>query len=162
VTNEIRDLARFYKALGDDTRLGLVELLARQEPGSALCVGRLAQDLGVSSSTVSQHLRVLKDLGLVRGERRGYRIHYFLDEARLAAYQDLARERLGEGFAAPIIDPSKGKEVRPVCCCDPKSQCEHPERLKGNPSECTLEQIRECHGDASEHPCECEGTAEEA
>jgi len=99
--NEIRDLVRFYKALGDETRLRLVELLARQEPGRALCVGRLAQELGVTPSAVSQHLRVLKDLGLVRGERGGYRIHYYLDQDRLAAYQVLARERLGERFVAP-------------------------------------------------------------
>jgi len=96
--NEIRDLSRFYKALGDETRLRLAELLARQEPGRSLCVGRLAQELGVTPSAVSQHLRVLKDLGLVRGERRGYRIHYYLDHERLTAYQDSARERLGEGF----------------------------------------------------------------
>ena len=98
--DEIRDLARFYKALGDETRLGLVGLLARQERSRALCVGRLACELGVTASAVSQHLRVLKDLGLVRGERRGYRIHYYLDQERLAAYQALARERLGEGFVA--------------------------------------------------------------
>lgn len=31
--------------------------------------------------------------------------------------------------------------------------CEHPERLKGKPGECSPEQIRECHGDAAGHPC---------
>ncbi len=96
--DDIRDLAQFYKALGDETRLRLVELLAHQKEGRALCVGRLAQELGVTPSAVSQHLRVLKDLGMVQGERRGYRIHYYLDHERLAAYQGLARERLGEGF----------------------------------------------------------------
>ena len=94
--NETYDLARFFKALGDETRLSLVILLTQQEPGSALCVGRLARELDTSISNVSQHLRVLKDLGLVQGERRGYRIHYFLDQERLAAYEVLARELLGE------------------------------------------------------------------
>ena len=93
--NETHDLARFFKALGDETRLHLVALLAQQEPGNALCVGRLAGELETTSSNVSQHLRVLKDLGLVRGERRGYRIHYFLDHDRLAAYRDTVRELLG-------------------------------------------------------------------
>ncbi len=41
-----------------------------------------------------------------------------------------------------------------MCGCDPKSQCAHPEKLKGDPSECTPEQIRECHGEVAEHPCE--------
>jgi len=152
--NEIRDLVRFYKALGDETRLRLVELLARQEPGRALCVGRLAQELGVTASAVSQHLRVLKDLGLVRGDRRGYRIHYYLDQERLAVYRALARELLGEVFVNLETEPSCLEEVRSMCCCDPKSRCAHPEKLRGDPSECTPEQIRECHGEAAEHACE--------
>ena len=86
----MHDLSRFYRALGDETRLRLAKLLAQQAPGEALCVGRLAQELEVTSSTVSQYLRVLKDLGLVRGERRGYLIHYYLNEERLRTYQDLA------------------------------------------------------------------------
>ena len=94
----LTDLSRFFKALGDETRLRLVALLARQEPGRAFCVTRLAWELGVTPSAVSQHLRVLKDLGLVCGERRCYRIHYFLDLERLAAYRDLALELLGEAF----------------------------------------------------------------
>jgi hypothetical protein len=32
-------------------------------------------------------------------------------------------------------------------------ECEHPEKLKGKPGECSIEQIRECHGDAKEHSC---------
>ncbi len=88
-------LVRFFKALADETRLRLVALLARQEPGSALCVGRLAAELETTSSNVSQHLRVLKDLGLVHKERRGYRVHYFLDEERLMAYRRLGQEVVG-------------------------------------------------------------------
>jgi DNA-binding transcriptional ArsR family regulator len=96
--DDMRELTRFFRALGDETRLRLVYLLARQEPGRAMCVGRLARELGVTDSAISQHLRVLKDLGLVHAERRGYRLHYFLDSERLAAYQELVREQLGEHF----------------------------------------------------------------
>jgi DNA-binding transcriptional ArsR family regulator len=102
----MRDLSRFFRALGDETRLHLVALLARQERGQAFCVGRLARELDVTSSAVSQHLRVLKDLGLVHGERRGYRVHYFLDQERLAEYQELARELLGETFVVVVGDSS--------------------------------------------------------
>ena len=94
----MQELVQFFKALGDETRLRLVALLARQEPERAMCVGRLAYELGVTDSAVSQHLRVLRDLGLVRAERRGYRLHYFLDSERLAAYHGLVREQLGDGF----------------------------------------------------------------
>lgn len=99
---QMQDLSRFFRALGDETRLHLVALLAQQEPGRAFCVSRLARELDVTSSAVSQHLRVLKDLGLVRGERRGYRVHYFLDEGRLAEYQELARALLGEAFVVSV------------------------------------------------------------
>jgi len=34
-----------------------------------------------------------------------------------------------------------------------KKECEHPEKLKGKPGECTPEQIKECHGEGVEHPC---------
>lgn len=34
-----------------------------------------------------------------------------------------------------------------------KRGCEHPDKLKGKPEECTPEQIRECHGEVKEHPC---------
>jgi len=96
--NETHNLARFFKALGDETRLRLVALLAQQEPGSALCVGRLARELETSTSNVSQHLRVLKDLGLVYGERRGYRIHYYLNPDRLDGYGQLMYALLGDQF----------------------------------------------------------------
>lgn len=149
--NQMRDLSRFFRALGDETRLCLVALLARQEPGKALCVGRLARELGVTPSAVSQHLRVLKDLGLAQGERRRHRIHYFLDQERLAAYRDLTREQLGEGFLeAKELD--RRKEVIGVCCRD-KCGCQHPEK-KVDSTECSPEQIRECHGDVEEHHCE--------
>jgi ArsR family transcriptional regulator len=104
---DLRDLAQYFKALGDETRLGLIARLAQQEPGSALCVSRLADELGVTASAVSQHLRVLKDLGLVHAERRGYRLHYYLDQGRLASYQALAREQLGVGFVPGAARPEK-------------------------------------------------------
>ena len=107
--NTFRGLSRFFKALGDETRLRLVALLTQQESGQAMCVGRLARELGVTDSAVSQHLRVLKDLGLVHAERRGYRLHYFLDSERLAVYQDLAREHLGSEFVICKEKPNLAK-----------------------------------------------------
>lgn len=92
------DLARFFKALSDETRLRLVSLLAQQEPGTAMCVTRLARELNTTVPNVSQHLRILKNLGLVYGERRSSRIHYYLDSERLAAYRNLVRALLGETF----------------------------------------------------------------
>jgi DNA-binding transcriptional ArsR family regulator len=53
----------------------------------------------VSQSAVSQHLRVLRQTGLVRGERRGHFVHYSLDQEGLEKYKAALRGTLGEGFA---------------------------------------------------------------
>ncbi len=44
-----------------------------------------------------------------------------------------------------------------MCNC---RTCKKPEELKGKPEECSPEQIRKCHGDVNEHPCEKQGTDE--
>lgn len=95
MTSDCLTLSRFFNALGDETRLRLVALLAQQKPGNALCVGRLARVLKTTDSNVSQHLRVLKDLGLVYSERRGYNLHYFLNPDQLVNYRELISELLG-------------------------------------------------------------------
>ena len=45
------------------------------------------------------------------------------------------------------------KEVMQMCNWESRKGCEHLERLKGKPEECSPEQIKECHGDVEEHPC---------
>jgi DNA-binding transcriptional ArsR family regulator len=94
--DEIEELAEIFKALSDPTRLRLVKLLS--EHGGALCVNALAHRLGVTQSAVSQHLRVLRQAGLVNGQRRGHFVHYSLDRDRLEQYKARLRETLGEGF----------------------------------------------------------------
>jgi hypothetical protein len=38
--------------------------------------------------------------------------------------------------------------------CEKKACCQKPEELKGKPEECSAEQVKKCHGDVAEHPCE--------
>jgi ArsR family transcriptional regulator len=76
----VDEQAVVFGALADPTRLKLVKLLCRQRDPDALCVNALAALLGVTQSAVSQHLRVLRAIGLVKGERRGYHIHYFVNQ----------------------------------------------------------------------------------
>lgn len=83
-----------FSALAAPTRLRLVKLLRRQRAQDALCVNALADLLEVSQSAVSQHLRVLKSIGLVKGERRGYHIHYFIDQDVLERSRKLASTAL--------------------------------------------------------------------
>jgi DNA-binding transcriptional ArsR family regulator len=88
----IDDQAALFGVLADPTRLKLLRLLAQQQEPHALCVNALAYQLGVTQSAISQHLRILKSVGLVKGERRGYRIHYFINqEALIEAQQQISR-----------------------------------------------------------------------
>ena len=92
--------AEIFKALSDPTRLRLVKLLNECEPGickgGPLCVNALANRLGVTQSAVSQHLRILRQAGLVRGERQGSFMHYALDPKGIDKYKIALRESLGE------------------------------------------------------------------
>src|SRR5690625_2288260 len=74
--------ARSIKALADPTRLLLLTLIARYS-GFSLTVGDLAQYLGVSQPTVSGHLKILRDSGLVEVERQGNRSFYRPDTAAI-------------------------------------------------------------------------------
>ena len=81
-----------FKALSDPTRFRLLMLLKDCNQtgacqGGALCVNALSHRLGVTQSAVSQHLRILRHAGLVRGERHGSFMHYSLDPEGYARCQ---------------------------------------------------------------------------
>ena len=81
---EATELARGFHALGDPVRLRLLSILAAAE-GGAVCVCDLTGPVERSQPTVSHHLKVLGDAGLVTGERRGRWVWYSLERDRLAA-----------------------------------------------------------------------------
>jgi DNA-binding transcriptional ArsR family regulator len=86
-----KKLARILKVLSVDTRVRIVCFLRRQ----ALCVNALAARLGVTQGAVSQHLRVMRDAGLVIDEKRGFYVHYRLNEQTLAAWREAIDQLLG-------------------------------------------------------------------
>jgi ArsR family transcriptional regulator len=69
------DLAPLFKALGDPVRLRLLSLIACHEGGEA-CVCELTDAFALSAPTISHHLKVLRESGLVVSERRGTWIYY--------------------------------------------------------------------------------------
>jgi len=108
--DEVKKLARVFKAFSDETRLRLVKTLAELRPDDALCVNALAAMLGVSQPAVSQHLAVLRAADLVIGERRGYHVHYRLSLEGVAAYRAQAFALLGEEFmASPVEETSAAR-----------------------------------------------------
>lgn len=75
--DEAEGLARVFKALGDPNRLRLLSVIASHESGE-VCVCDLSEPLELSQSTISHHLKVLREAGLVTSERRGTWVHYSL------------------------------------------------------------------------------------
>lgn len=66
------ELDHMLKALGEPMRLKIYQALLERKH----CVRSLSKKLGISESAISQHVRVMKDAGLVYGEKFGYHTHY--------------------------------------------------------------------------------------
>ena len=100
------DLSILTKALGEPMRLRIfLSLLERKH-----CIRSLSKKLGITESAVSQHMKVLREAGLVYGERCGYHVHYFPSQESL---DYLASEftRMREQSAELDRDPN-------VCNCE--------------------------------------------
>ena len=69
------ELSRLFKAMGDPVRLRLLSLIASHAGGEA-CVCDLSDVFELSGPTISHHLKVLREAGLISGERRGTWIYY--------------------------------------------------------------------------------------
>jgi len=87
---------RVCPALGDPKRLLILYALAR----GPLCVNELCETLQLSQPTVSRHLRVLRERGLLNTERSGTAVYYSLADQRLIQAVDLLREVLQSQIAA--------------------------------------------------------------
>ena len=70
-------LTEIFRVLGDPTRVRILHALSQSEQ---LCVGDLAQRLGVSESAVSHQLRLLRSARIVRARRDGRQMYYALDD----------------------------------------------------------------------------------
>jgi len=80
---EAAQLALGFTALSDPVRLQVLSILAAAPEGE-VCVCDFVEPLGKSQPTVSHHMKVLADAGLVHGERRSKWVYYSLDRGRLA------------------------------------------------------------------------------
>lgn len=74
------ELAALAKAVGQPARVKVLRLLARK---NACVCGDIVDELGLAQSTVSQHLKVLKEAGLIRGEIDGPRVCYCIEPRAL-------------------------------------------------------------------------------
>jgi len=97
----IKEFAAMFKALSNPNRLEIfMRLVSCCQPGTiasinpstgmpgCACVGELGEDLGIVPSTISHHIKELRQAGLIRMERRGQKIECFIDPATLTALQE--------------------------------------------------------------------------
>ncbi len=87
--NDDHSLAALCKALGNPARVAILRHLLQVD--RCVC-GEIVNILPLAQSTVSQHLKQLKDAGLIRGEIEGPRICYCADKERLAELKKLVQE----------------------------------------------------------------------
>ena len=87
--DEAEHLARLAKALGHPVRVQIIEMLGRY--GGEVCVCDIERHFELTQPTISHHLRVLREVGLIDGEQRGLWIYYHIRPGAL----DPLRELLG-------------------------------------------------------------------
>ena len=85
--DDAAELARGFHALADPVRLRVLSMLAAS-PAGEICVCDFVGPLGKTQGTVSHHLKILSEAGLVHGDRRGKWVWYSLDSGRLARLRE--------------------------------------------------------------------------
>lgn len=76
---DLHDSTQLFKALGDENRLRILELVARQED---ICACTLLEELDVTQPTLSHHMKLLRECGLVHARKSGRWMHYTLNPHR--------------------------------------------------------------------------------
>ena len=102
----VMEISQALKAMSHPIRLRMVELLLQRR----MCVRSLARHFEVSAPTVSVHLKVLKNAGLIIGEKKSYYMHYRVIRENI--------EELSQFFSALSVTPPL-----PQQCCQKSGSC---------------------------------------
>jgi DNA-binding transcriptional ArsR family regulator len=102
------NIAESFRALADTSRVKIVYTLLQQE----LCVCDLAAVAGISESATSQHLRVLRNLRLVKSRRNGKMVYYSVDDDHVRVLMGVCLRHLGHEPAGDPIALSGGRVHR--------------------------------------------------
>jgi len=94
-------IAESFRALGDTNRVRIVHALLQQE----LCVCDVAAVVGISESATSQHLRVLRNLRVVKSRRNGKMVYYSVDDDHIRVLMGVCLRHLGHEDGTPGRQP---------------------------------------------------------
>lgn len=101
-TEEQEQIARFAKAMGHPARMAILQFLARQE---SCFFGDIHEELPIAKATVSQHLKELKEAGLIQGEIEAPKVKYCINRANW----NLARRMFSSFFSEKL-------DTKESCC----------------------------------------------
>lgn len=90
-------MANVFKVLGDETRGKIIRMLA-SNANEVFCVSDVAQKLGISQPAVSQHIRILKSIGLLDENRKGNRVFYTINLDVFQEYKNRIDEMFKKAF----------------------------------------------------------------
>jgi DNA-binding transcriptional ArsR family regulator len=91
ITEQQKKVARYAKAMGHPVRMYVLELLSKQ---SCCYSGDLSENLPIAKSTLSQHLKELKEAGLIQGEIEAPKIKYCINKENWKEAQSLFKKYL--------------------------------------------------------------------
>lgn len=110
---------QIFKALGDETRLKILIILSKKK----ICAKALSKHLNISEAAVSQHIKVLKDAGIIVGVKIGYYVHYDIQEPILLKLVDFI-ENMKDDHTMEVckLGINIPNECRATCKLD-KNRC---------------------------------------
>jgi DNA-binding transcriptional ArsR family regulator len=99
--NNLTKSAEVFKALGDPTRLKITKIIFASQN---VCVGMIAKNLSITQPAVSQHLKILKNAGLVNAQKIGYHVHYSLNAEQISLYVNNYKQLIGQIEVEPCTE----------------------------------------------------------
>ena len=88
----MKETVKLFKAIGDETRIKILLLLSKRN----ICAKGISKHLDISEAAVSQHIKVLKDVGLIVGYKKGYYVVYDLNKEILENAIDFIKLLINE------------------------------------------------------------------
>jgi len=114
-------IVQLFKALGDETRLKILIILSKRK----ICAKGMAKHLGISEAAVSQHIKVLKEAGIIVGVKAGYYVHYNLQESVLSELIDFIEQMKNDHSAINCrLGIDMPNECRATCKAN-RNRCCH-------------------------------------
>lgn len=121
--------ADLFKAMGNPVRIRVLELLSER----AWAVGEMTAELGVGASGLSQHLAVLRTVGLVQARREASTVHYSLTTPRTAELLAVARQLRGDLLALQleVLSDLRAEDEQAAERADDQDPDDAPDRADG-------------------------------